>query len=456
MYTVISYKAYVEGNPFILRDNMVSKLRELLKDEYIKRWLSNRNPRTVNNYLSAFKAYMEYTGLTPEEMIKEASDDLLKPLIERTNIVEQRVKGFFEWLQKEYRRKRVGKLRGEKVPKGERPYVEVKGVSSSMARTYCGAIMGFYREFGYKVNVKPSRDFKALPQHPRFNWTVKDIRKLVNHAKTLRDRAIILCLFQSGMDDTTLCSLNVGHVRRELLEGKIPLRLDLTRRKEGLPYITFLAKDAVEALKTYIREREHKEGRRFEDFSDNEPLFVVESWKRKELERIQPRHIQEMFRKLAIEAGLISREYLENNHWNPARAHALRSAFASLLRSQGINEQDIDFMLGHKIPYQSAYYQREGERLRKTYADAMHVLSVFETRESIEDLEKRLNQKILEQNQIISDLAARNAELEARLKRIEALTHEANRIFNFMFEKGILPPLNLEDFKEPKGVEKKG
>ena len=58
---------------------MVSKLRELLKDEYIKRWLSNRNPRTVNNYLSAFKAYMEYTGLTPEEMIKEASDELLKP-----------------------------------------------------------------------------------------------------------------------------------------------------------------------------------------------------------------------------------------------------------------------------------------------------------------------------------------------------------------------------------------
>jgi len=205
----------------------------------------------------------------------------------------------------------------------------MKGVSSSIARTYCGAIMGFYREFNYKVNVKPSRDFKALRTHIRFNWSTKDIRKLVDHAKTLRDRAIILCLFQSGMDDSTLCSLNVGDVRRELLEGKIPLRLDLKRRKEGLPYITFLAKDAVEALKAYIRERERKEKRKFKEFGDDEPLFVAESWKRKKLERIQPRHIQAIFRKLAIEANLISEEYIRENHWNPARAHTLRAALAS-------------------------------------------------------------------------------------------------------------------------------
>jgi len=390
--------------------------RIIEEDEYIKRWLDNRNPRTVNNYKSAFKAYMEYTGLTPKEMIQEASDELQKPLMERTNIVEQRIKGFFNWLQKEYRRKRVGKLKGEKKPEGERPYVKVKGVSSSIARTYCGAIMGFYREFGYKVNVKPSRDFKALPTHVRFNWSTKDIRKLVNHAKTLRDRAIILCLFQSGMDDSTLCSLNVGDVKKELLEGKIPLRLDLKRRKEGLPYITFLAKDAVEALKAYIRERERKEGRKFEEFEDDEPLFVVESWKRKELERIKPRHIQAMFRKLAVEANLISEEYLRENHWNPARAHALRAAFASLLRSQGVNEQDIDFMLGHKIPYQSAYYQREGERLRKTYADVMDVLSVFETQESIMEIEKKLE----EQRRIISNLVERNRELEEAIKEIES------------------------------------
>ncbi|MCD6592616.1 hypothetical protein J7L00_00815 [Candidatus Bathyarchaeota archaeon] len=62
--------------------------------------------------------------------------------------------------------------------------------------------------------------------------TVKDIRKICDHAKTLRDKAIILCLFQSGMDDHTLCSLNVGDVRKELLEGKVPLRLDLKRRKD--------------------------------------------------------------------------------------------------------------------------------------------------------------------------------------------------------------------------------
>jgi len=398
--------------------------RILEKDEFIQRWLSNRNPRTVNFYKAAFKAYMEYTGMLPREMIQEASDELLKPLIERTNVVENRVKGFFTWLQKEYRQKRRGRLKGERKPKGERPYVKEKGVSASVARVYCGAIMSFYREFNYKVNVKPGRDFKALPKYPRFNWTTGDIRKLANHAKTLRDRAIILCLFQSGMDDSTLCSLNIGNIRRELQEGKIPLRLDLRRRKEGLPYITFLAKDAVEALKAYLKERERKEKRRFEEFRDDEPLFVVESWKRTKLERIKPRHIQTMFRNLAIETGLVTEEYLEKNHWNPARSHALRSAFASLLRSKGVNEEDINFMLGHKIPYQSAYYQREGERLRKTYADVMDVLSVYETQESISEVEAKLTAKIQEQNKIISNLVARNEELEGKFNKLEQKVRE--------------------------------
>jgi site-specific recombinase XerD/chaperonin cofactor prefoldin len=425
------------------------------EDKYVDRWLSGTNPRTRTVYEGALRAYLKYTKLTPQQLIEEACEDLLRPITERRNIVEERIRGFFVWLQTEYQRKRKGKIKGEKIPLGERPSVQEKGVSPSLAKTYCGAIMGFYRANNYRVNVKANRDFKALPKHIRFNWTVDDIRKMVNHAKTLRDRAIILVQFQSGADDSTICSLNIGHVRKELKENKIPLRLDLQRGKERLPYITFIARDGVEALKAYLQERMVKEGREsLDDFREEEPLFIVESWNRKALKRIKPRHIQAMFRNIALEAGLISKEYLENNHWNPARAHALRSAFASLLRSAGVNEQDINFMMGHKIPYQQAYYQQEGERLRKTYADAMHVLSIFETKE-ITEIEARLSKQIQEQNTIISNLVARNEQLEARLQTFESFIDEFNRIkaeLQFLKEGGILvgalKKLTPEELKE--------
>ncbi|MCD6592617.1 hypothetical protein J7L00_00820 [Candidatus Bathyarchaeota archaeon] len=71
-------------------------------------------------------------------------------------LVKNRVRGFFEWLQKDYRRKRVGRIKGERKPEGEHTKIQEKGISPIGVRTFCGAIMSFYREFGYRVNVKTS------------------------------------------------------------------------------------------------------------------------------------------------------------------------------------------------------------------------------------------------------------------------------------------------------------
>ncbi len=344
------------------------------KDPKLKRWLENKKERTRATYLSAFRAYNEFTGMTAEELIRESDNEMkLKP--SERGVPERRMKSFFQWLQTEYVRRRRGKMKGEKVSVGRRPASGKKGVSSEMAKTNVGAIRGFYSEFHYKTYF-PRGTFDSSPENRRFNWSIEDIRELVEHAKSTRDRAIILCQFQGGMDDSTLCSLNCGHVSKELNSGKIPLMLDIKRGKIEESYITFLSEDAVNALKAYLDERRRKEQY---DLGPNDPVFVRESWKRYKKQRIRPKTIQDLFRKLALECEFVTEEELRETHWNPARAHALRGAFQSLLRSVGLNQQDIDFMSGHKIPYQKAYYQQEGERLRKTYAEAMHILAVFTT-----------------------------------------------------------------------------
>jgi len=42
--------------------------------------------------------------------------------------------------------------------------------------------------------------------------TNMDVKKLVDHSRAPRDRAIILTMFQGGMDVSTLCSLKYGDV----------------------------------------------------------------------------------------------------------------------------------------------------------------------------------------------------------------------------------------------------
>lgn len=52
---------------------------------------------------------------------------------------------------------------------------------------------------------------------------------LVDYAPTLRDREIILFLFQGGFDVSTLCSLNYGDIKDELEAGKVPIHKRISK-----------------------------------------------------------------------------------------------------------------------------------------------------------------------------------------------------------------------------------
>ncbi len=84
---------------------------------------------------------------------------------------------------------------------------------------------------GFPLNIKTP---KAAPkkENRKAVITPEIVKKLVNHAPTLRDRGIILFLFQGGFDVSTLCSLNYGDVKDELEAGKIPMTIYVVRGKK--------------------------------------------------------------------------------------------------------------------------------------------------------------------------------------------------------------------------------
>lgn len=145
--------------------------------------------------------------------------------------------------------------------------------SPSSTKNNLAALKSFYRN---KDGVKLSFDSQRGGKH-YFNSkrrkkaayervpTKEEMYRIIDMATSMRDKAILLVLFQSGIRENALCSLKYGHVKRQLEKGKVPLRLRITPEIDskivgyGLDYYdTFLQYEAIEALGQYCEEFHRK------------------------------------------------------------------------------------------------------------------------------------------------------------------------------------------------------
>jgi integrase len=177
--------------------------------------------------------------------------------------------------------------------------------------------------------------------------SAEQIYRMVEHARSLRDKAIILCMWQSGVRIGCLVNWNFGLVRDQLFpengEMKVPVRLKITEKIESKLrnydmgyYYTFLGREASEALKKYLQWR--IEGG--EKLEDETPIFVGNSTTVKG-QRLRLGSIREMIKLYAEKAGL-----------NPKGIwpHCLRKAFRKVLNNADIDEDTKEALMGHKLP----------------------------------------------------------------------------------------------------------
>jgi len=355
----------------------------------IEKWISQVKESSKAAYLSAMRAYCEFTGLNPKELIDEIEEDRKKPRREQGK-PEHRLAEFFNWLLNEYEIKSRGR-------KQDRKGSGRKGASKKMAALYVTAIRSFYRRNGFPITTKTP---KAAPrkENKKRQLTAKEVKLLVDHAPTLRDRAIILFMFQGGFDVSTICSLNYGDVKRGLEQGEEPLLINVVREKEEIEYFTFVGHDSIEALKAYLNDR-----------------------KARKHERISTNLIQNMLRDTALKAGLVTEEELEVADMNPCRPHALRSAFSTVLRLNGFDPLLVDFMQGHAIPYNGAYLIPPAEKVREMYAEVEPQLSISSSPKHIADLEKKVEKKLEVYKELLEEVQAENKRLREEYERISTV-----------------------------------
>lgn len=236
----------------------------------------------------------------------------------------------------------------------------------------------FFKVNGFKaVNTLEVEGYYMPARYRKFSEyipTKNELYFMADSATSLRDRAIILALYSSGLRNSTLRALLYRDVKEELLKNFynlfIPVYpemklIDPNACKNSIPYYSFTCDEATHAIKLYILERERRSG----EINDTEPLFTSEynqiPRSERRLKTLSSREVQIVIKDSAKRAGI--------GQWRNVCPKCLRKSFETVLRSGLIDGGQLDpkvqeFFMGHILPgSQDTYFD-------KTKIEAMRAL----------------------------------------------------------------------------------
>jgi site-specific recombinase XerD len=160
------------------------------KDEYIKKWLVGLSERTKTNYLREIHEWLSFIDMNPTEQIKKRMQNLVSQDLTERLYFEDRFRSFKEYLEKK------GTLKPDSV--------------KTMLRT----VASFFSRNGLPLNLK-SGDWKTTGEERTVKrWTPsnEEIKRMYGHAN-LRDRALLLTLYQSGFSEVDVSTLRIEDLK---------------------------------------------------------------------------------------------------------------------------------------------------------------------------------------------------------------------------------------------------
>ena len=322
----------------------------------VKAWLCNRPEQTRRNFASHLQKFCEAINMTPEEWRHldrfEARDLAWK-------YIEPKIKDH------------------PSVAKAD--LVALK----SWFRNLNGEMLPLDSGRGGKHHLRVNHPKQAVEHIPN----KKEMYQIVDMASSLRDKSILLLLFQSGVRVNVLEHLTYGDVQdqlgQEVITLKITGHLDYKLRSRDIPfYYTFLNGEASETLKRFC-EVHHKNSKR------DTPLFATSGHK-----HVNQRWIWTIVKMCVKRAGFEP---------GTITTHTLRKAFRKIVRQAPIDDDDKEQLMGHVISgSRQAYYDKKDiELIKEAYLKCNFVRGVG--RVSME----------------VSELKAENLDLKSRLHRVE-------------------------------------
>jgi len=325
------------------------KRNQYLSFESVRQWfdgLGTTSEYTKRNYLDDLTHYCEWAKKTPDQLKQERKEQLKSDDIDVKMTAE--------------------KMLNRYANSGLKP-------KSSMWRAIA-IIKSFYAHNFIELAAKSVKGPKRVKEKDYRSPTVDDLRRMLE-GSNLRDRAILLALFQSGLREGSLILLQRKHIK-EMFEDKAPVHIGL-RAKElkgeysGLEAHTFIGRDAVEAIKKYLEWRERV---KHEQLTDDSYLFT-------RLDAVgQPVDQQTI---IWVVAQACKRAGID--HFSP---HDFRRAFQTNLEAAGVPANWVKKLMGHKLAgEENPYSIPKIEQLRESYSRAEPKLTVTQAPTQVDRFE---------------------------------------------------------------------
>jgi len=332
----------------------------------IRAWLKNRPRNTKRAFAQKLIDFSEAVGVTPEEWRKldkfEARDlawKYVEPLLENNSAVAR----------------------------------QTMVVLKSWYRNLNGEILPLDSSRGGKHNIRYVQKKAAYEKIP----DKTEVFRIVDMVSSLRDKAILLTLFQSGIRINALCSLKYGNVKDQLDKNIITLKItwDIDDKLRGANtpyYFTFVNGEGAVTLRQYCKLKH-------ENSTADTPLFYTSSG-----QPVADVWVRQIVKKCVKRAG-----FDPKTMW----VHSFRKAFRKIIRQAPIDDDDKEQLMGHVIRgSRQAYFDRKDvDLIRKAYEKCNF------TREIPESEVEALRKKSESQNHTIHDMEARITALEDLLQK---------------------------------------
>ena len=265
----------------------------------------------------------------------------------------------------------------------------------------------------------------------------EELKMLLHHARSARDRAVILILASSGLRIGTLLSLTVGDVNFDYPDVA---RINVWRKKGrkftsrklgggGRFYCTFITPEAKQALQQYLKEREAKgekitaESPLITDAYCTGKFITVEDWQR-------------VYYRILRAAGLDKK----SRRWYMLHIHSLRKFFRS--NCVGVDPSYREFWMGHKGGYlDESYFRAEEPRHLAEYRKAIPYLTVYRA-EADESWKMAIKAIAMMQNlpeeklRALEEILARSKVMDEAIREFRKLQEQPNNGREFRVVQG--------------------
>lgn len=324
----------------------------------VEEWLKNY-PRTEGTYRQGIRAFEVFFGKDADLLIEERhrtwSD---RP---RLKANDNYIARFYYWLQE-------------------------RGLASGTARLRYAAVRSFCSYHGVDLGRAP-RGMKAVVEYEEGKYPrQEELARMVDAARSWRDKAFIILVAQSGARRSMACALKVRNIegyKSGWVLSKITWDPEQRKRYgfKGANILVF-GPETAEYLGLMLQERREKG----ETVTPESWVFTTSTGR-----PLSPGHTNErIVKRAAAAAGLLT----QRGKRCEIHCHSLRKFFNNQLIAAGTPELYRELWMNHVIdPTKRAYFNPRRQEILNAYKQAYTKLSVKGVTPQLDKMEEQMRQQ---------------------------------------------------------------